>query len=132
MFADTHPPKGNNEWMTSKDELDFIDFTEAIGRNIPFRHTPKTPNFYCWMYAPEVRAVQWYIQMMVQQYSTALRPFWELHKSQARQHNASHRVWFEHGKGLLYLSSSAAVASGANSRPTWPLCRHHAPGERVT
>lgn len=28
-FADTHPPKGQHEWMTSKDDLDFIDFTEV-------------------------------------------------------------------------------------------------------
>uniref|UniRef100_A0A7S0WZB7 JmjC domain-containing protein n=1 Tax=Chlamydomonas leiostraca TaxID=1034604 RepID=A0A7S0WZB7_9CHLO len=55
-FADTHPPKGQNEWMTSKDELDFVDFTEAMARNTPFRHAPREPQFYCWMYAPEVNA----------------------------------------------------------------------------
>ncbi|KAJ9513215.1 hypothetical protein QJQ45_029516 [Haematococcus lacustris] len=56
-FANRTPPKAQLEVMTDSDPLDYIDFTESMARNMPFRHgAPGSHQYYAWMYAPEVNA----------------------------------------------------------------------------
>ncbi|GFH17058.1 JmjC domain-containing protein, partial [Haematococcus lacustris] len=56
-FANKAPPKTQLEPMTDSDPVDYIDFTECMARNMPFRHADRRSNlYYAWMYAPEVNA----------------------------------------------------------------------------
>uniref|UniRef100_A0A7S3VMN3 JmjC domain-containing protein n=1 Tax=Dunaliella tertiolecta TaxID=3047 RepID=A0A7S3VMN3_DUNTE len=59
MFAHKNPPRGQHEMMTVKDPLDFVDFVEAMARNMPYQRMTRPGGghvYYAWMYAPEANA----------------------------------------------------------------------------
>ncbi|KAF5836349.1 hypothetical protein DUNSADRAFT_6036 [Dunaliella salina] len=59
MFALKNPPRGQHEMMTAKDPLDFVDFVEAMARNMPYQRMTRPGGghvYYAWMYAPEANA----------------------------------------------------------------------------